>query len=526
MATPSPYRYDVDETGINPNNLVENEPQTLAARVYRAIAPKYGAYFTRSLRVWDALTRRELRKEIDYKCLDIVGLPSARNNNEICSTILIIDKSCSPSVLITYQALGGPYERSFPGIITLIENVYSDSRAALWESVIGKPGSFNPTDHMHDFGDIIGLEYVINAMERIRQAILLGDEVDNVQLSNYFDAQLAKLRQDLNTQVQSESYQATLIAQQAQADARAALAAFNEENARVGALSDLVFQASNKANALSVDHLNDEALARTLLSTYPGLLGITSAMTLLQNPSGSPLVPAIFPPLLATGLYASDALFVRNTGEVVYVDTGNGVQLVSGNTGVNVRLNLVRELGTGQAIVQLGMTLIDQRDAITHLGEFADEATITVWPMAIGGDTGEVLELCSGTTGHRVYGASAEVTYAVGNGVAVPLVDSAVEATADDVILGDALLDVRKDFNINGYAGTTQRKPVKFTLGAGSDIVLSFKLSSPHLAEVLHALSVTFQLKFKAKRQDASGVTVLKLVDMTNKPRSLSGSFV
>ena len=103
----NPTRYIVDLTGVNPNNRVEGELHSLPNKINRSVAPTYGPYYTESLEVYDATTNNKLTRDIHYKCLDVVGLPTAQSGKEICTILVITNPSVGNIVSINYQALGG-----------------------------------------------------------------------------------------------------------------------------------------------------------------------------------------------------------------------------------------------------------------------------------------------------------------------------------------------------------------------------------------------------------------------------------
>lgn len=50
------------------------------------------------------------------------------------------------------------------------------------QSVIDKPDLFQPTPHIHDIGDVYGLEFQIDTLIAIREAIVVGDNEVHVQI--------------------------------------------------------------------------------------------------------------------------------------------------------------------------------------------------------------------------------------------------------------------------------------------------------------------------------------------------------
>ena len=188
-------QYALDPTGVNSDNLVHNEIHQLTPnRNIRAIAPIYGAYYTAGLIVTDGITQGVLTKGVDYITVDLVPTASETYGKEICSVILILNTNVSNTVYITYQVLGGMYTKNFSGIANYINTLAIDNRPVTWPRIIGKPSDFNPTQHLHDIGDVYGFEYITYALERIRSAILVGDNYAYDQVLTYVDSMINTLK--------------------------------------------------------------------------------------------------------------------------------------------------------------------------------------------------------------------------------------------------------------------------------------------------------------------------------------------
>lgn len=200
-AAPIVTRYPLDPTGVSTNNKVEGEPHTLSARPIRAIAPLYGAFFTESIVVKEVATGNTLVKNTDYYCSELYQVPSANYGKEICSIILIINSNIQPDITIDYQALGGPWSYSQQAIVQMLDNLNIDDRPVTWDDIINKPEAFAPLPHLHDAGDVYGFEYVVAGLERLRQAILLGDSVSHDLIYAYIDQQIANLKQYTDDQI-------------------------------------------------------------------------------------------------------------------------------------------------------------------------------------------------------------------------------------------------------------------------------------------------------------------------------------
>lgn len=187
MASPI-TRYPLDPTGANPNNKVIDEEHNTANRNIRIICPNYGGFFTRGMVLKEKSTQRVLTPGVDYIPAELYATASQLYGAEICSIILIKNKTFQPPFQFTYQALGGPYSYSNQSIIQMIEGLNLDDRPVKWGDIIGKPTAFDPAPHLHDIGDIYGFEYLVDACEAIRRAILMGDVASHDEIYRYIDA--------------------------------------------------------------------------------------------------------------------------------------------------------------------------------------------------------------------------------------------------------------------------------------------------------------------------------------------------
>jgi hypothetical protein len=181
-----PFRYPLDPTGVNPNNRVVGEIHALPNRTVRAIAPSYGAFFAESLVIRDKVNNARLQST-QFKITEMHEFPTGRYGKEICGIILITDTNVSPNIEIDYQALGGEYSTNADAIIQMLNSVALDNRPVAWGDIISKPDAFEPAFHYHDIGDIYGFEYVVHAVERLRNAVLIGDSASHDEIYRYVD---------------------------------------------------------------------------------------------------------------------------------------------------------------------------------------------------------------------------------------------------------------------------------------------------------------------------------------------------
>lgn len=171
------HRYAEDLTGENPDNRVTGELCSLSNRPVRVAVPKYGPFFTeKNFSVYDNLTQRLLVKGVDYRCPMIVREATLRTGLEVADALLIENPDVSSQISITYQCIGAEYQNNVDNIVAIYESFLNDGRTVDWvDGIYGKPTEFPPAVHPHWVSDLYGFEPLTVEMERIAQAIMLGN---------------------------------------------------------------------------------------------------------------------------------------------------------------------------------------------------------------------------------------------------------------------------------------------------------------------------------------------------------------
>lgn len=187
MTLPQVKKFPLDLTGTHPDNLIVDEEITLVIRKIRGFTPQYAPFFSDSVIITDVSTGRQLEKDVDYRISEIIETPTALTGKEVSAVIFILNESVSGKILVSYQVIGGDYQYLESSLLKLIEALDIDDRPILWELIINKPDSFMPGMHLHDIGDIYGFEYVVNALNRIRDAILMSQALGYDLLLKYID---------------------------------------------------------------------------------------------------------------------------------------------------------------------------------------------------------------------------------------------------------------------------------------------------------------------------------------------------
>lgn len=206
--TPIILKYPFDYTGVDPNNLVLGEEHTMVRRNVRAVATNHGPFFTKGLKVYDAryptvpLVAGEAINGGQYVAAELYAEATKRTGKEICAVIVITDQNVGDNIVIDYQVVGGEFSSSVQVIADLVATLQLDDRPVKWGDILGLPDGFTPAHHLHDLGDVYGFEYVVDALERVRQAILLGDVASHDEIYRYVDHYMAGFQQQVAVQQQ------------------------------------------------------------------------------------------------------------------------------------------------------------------------------------------------------------------------------------------------------------------------------------------------------------------------------------
>lgn len=175
---PIVFKYPLDTTGRNPNNLVNGEEHDigviLPGRRSRIFVPTYGPFYTEGMVIRVRSTGQVLQPRIHYIATEFYQAAAKRTGMEVCTAIVITDSLVPSDLVISYQVVGGEFQLSTSVLQNAIDRLEIDKRPVKWGDIIGLPEAFPPSDHLHDIGDVYGFEYLIPPLEGIEQAILTG----------------------------------------------------------------------------------------------------------------------------------------------------------------------------------------------------------------------------------------------------------------------------------------------------------------------------------------------------------------
>lgn len=183
----NPIRYPLDLTGTSRDNLVLNELHTLKPTRVRAVALQNGAFYTASVVIRDVATARVLVSGQDYEFDNLYQMASEHAKAEVAAIIVITNTEVSNTISVDYQCIGGLYGYSTTAIMQQIEDLQLDNRKVEWGNIYNKPAVYPPAKHLHDIGDVYGFEYLVQAIQQLRHAIMVGDEGSHENIYRYIE---------------------------------------------------------------------------------------------------------------------------------------------------------------------------------------------------------------------------------------------------------------------------------------------------------------------------------------------------
>ncbi|MNP88963.1 hypothetical protein D3C85_13570 [compost metagenome] len=189
-------QYPLDLDGTSPTNHIVGEVRDIENNLSRIFVPSAGPFFTESFKIFNDATGEPLRPVDDYLLVQPFQQASLRSGKDVQCAVLI--KLNAPiRVRMDFRVIGGEYSWNLGALVALIEQLNLDDRPIKWGSVLGRPTAYPAAPHIHDIGDTFGWEYVVWQLERITNAILIGDEASHDELR----AQILAVRDEFNARI-------------------------------------------------------------------------------------------------------------------------------------------------------------------------------------------------------------------------------------------------------------------------------------------------------------------------------------
>lgn len=511
---PNVFNYPLDLTGVDPNNRITQEAVTIVStKKYRSVTPQYAPYFYESLVIQDASTLRTLAKDIEYRGADIASMATADSGKDIYRTIIILNPQVPGNVLITYQTVGDKYVQDYTGIQNLVDNLLSDTRPLGWNNVLGKPLEFDPTMHLHSAGEVVGFEYVVSSLESVKNAILMGDQLQSDAILAYIDQRLADLTSLINLNTSDVTYNAMLSAQSAKNTADTATEAVNSRIQDISTLQKTV----NDLSALIDMYDQQAALARSSVSSYLTTYPITfngNGSATLNTPVDTNITQPVRYGSIPVDTIVDTDYYVLDLQGVGRINVNNISADYYENVALKVKLTTRKEQSSGYFRIDLSIAVPDTRD-VNLGGVYAKSMAVKVFPFILDNGDGKLDPVSAwysnfSINNTRIDTTVGDVSYQVYGAATVPITDTNWSIVAENT--QKYLLDTRADYNVSNYGSVNSRKAITFNLPIGTEMVMSFRLSAVTAAQVEKAIAMNFSHSGDILNGVVSGVELTESV--------------
>lgn len=167
-----------DLTGTSPDNLIEDEVNSLVragSRGRRLTTTRFGPFYRESLIVRD-LDGTVLNEGVDFVSTYYYPDASDVTGHEICGMVVIINAAVSDQISLTYQALGGGWVVSNQEVKDAIVQLEELSIPFEWDSIVGRPLTYAPSEHQHKYWQVYGLERLIPVLDRVEYGVTVGHD--------------------------------------------------------------------------------------------------------------------------------------------------------------------------------------------------------------------------------------------------------------------------------------------------------------------------------------------------------------
>lgn len=510
-----PSRYALDYTGKSKNNLIENELREVASSGMRILCPGAGAYFSDTLTIMDVAAGNPLERGVDWVPYYVCAMPTCRSGQPVHAMIVITSGCRATQVALTYNCLGDDHASQYEALASVVIRSLSDGRRVLFENILGHPDELEPTKHLHTIGQGVGFEYMVEAIERVRSAIILGDQIDHERILAYVESCVSQLSQSQKA-VENDLFMLSA------AHAGRSLTASTQLGVELAELTQQMAVVKDQARITQQYvraqeyALEDQVRqAEDLIRTYDASESAKVALGLRSTPTVASPVYLTRPGEVGKILAVSD-YSVNNIGQVSLkspsADTLFWVHAdLSVNSDGKVQLNL--EVGSADTRAAGGDGNFVESDVTLYplLWPVAAGKLRMVQPQSPTARVGRLTDRVDPGTPWRLDAVDTGFVRGFGSGPTAP--------SADGAVICGALMDMRRDYNVDRIGGSDPRSGVTFRLAPGSVVYLSAVLSAPSEGDLTGRLAVGFHHRTNIMRS-VSGVITPVLTDVSREMSS------
>lgn len=184
MNIPSLFKYKLDYTGKDPENLVLGEKHHVEhGPKNRLFAVDNGTYFSDSLKIRHNNTY--LTPWVDFKPIHYFPEASREVAADCTCFFKILDPNLEGDIFLEYQVVGDKYGHNSIALERILWSAVNDDRGVWWNNIEGLPTEWPPAPHIHDVLDFSGWEGRTSIVEQYANMLYKSHDVrlEAVQVS-------------------------------------------------------------------------------------------------------------------------------------------------------------------------------------------------------------------------------------------------------------------------------------------------------------------------------------------------------
>lgn len=191
MTTPAVF-LPLDLTGTAPDNSIAGEYHQILSGSKTIIRPNFGGFYKSSFQLFGVNSQSNLTllvEGVDYTLDELDTWATAQAAGDVYQIALVKNTHFFTTFSISYQALGGTRNINWTRLYQQSQQAQKGASTA-WTNITGAPSAFNPAAHKNDALDLYGLEYAINFINEIKDAIHSSrvDAGKNIAIQNKLNA--------------------------------------------------------------------------------------------------------------------------------------------------------------------------------------------------------------------------------------------------------------------------------------------------------------------------------------------------
>lgn len=241
----------VDYTGTLTSNRVNGEIHELEGSLNRLLVPYSGFFYLKGMRLYDD-KHQLLTRGDDYTC--VYANPEVQMRTpglEVCGAIIIKPHVKTNTASLSCNYVGGQWANYTKAIEEAIAALNLDSREIDFANLVNMPEYFTAGPHVEDIGNAYGFEYLITAINRIKDAMSLNHSAESEQIADLLDGVIVSINQLFDKHTSDSNAHGTTASDVGAYDKTEIDSVINQLNSTIDSLSQAIEEIASSQGGTS-----------------------------------------------------------------------------------------------------------------------------------------------------------------------------------------------------------------------------------------------------------------------------------